>query len=152
MKTHDELKTAFPVEMERFEAPGAYWALLHLAPSRVCYGGSSTGENDQIKSQRITAFGICVTIVGASLEAREQEWCKPACGWIADQPHVPHDSHDPMPTRPALEFLTSGSSSASVPFIPYDGSAADTVIRLHHQRRVAQTMIASMSTSTFKME
>ena len=110
------------------------------------------GEIDQMKSKRITAFGICVTIVGASLEAGEQEWCKPACDWIAEQPHVPHDSHDPMPTRPALEFLTSGSSSASVPFIPYDGSAADTVIRLHHQRRVAQTMIASRSTSTFKME
>src|SRR6266516_3185691 len=105
-----------------------------------------------MKPKSVTAFGIAVRIVGASVAAGGQEWCKPACDWVAEQPHVPHDAHNPMPTRPSLEFLTSGSSSASVPFIPYDGSAADTVIRLHHQRHVAQTMIASMSTSTFKME
>ena len=102
---------------------------------------------------RFTAFGIAVTIVGASVEAGEQEWCKPACDWIAEQPHVPHDSHDPMPTRPALEFLTSGSSSANVPFVPYDDSANNVVIRAYHDKRVDQSLIASMpSSSLFKLE
>ena len=106
-----------------------------------------------MKTNRVTTFGIAVTIVGASLEAGEREWCKPACDWIAEQPHVPHDSHNPMPVRPVLEFVTSGSSSAHVPFIPYDDSANQAVIRAHHARRVAQTMIACLpSTSAFKMQ
>ena len=106
-----------------------------------------------MKTKRVTALGIAVTIVGASVEAGEQEWCKPACDWVAEQPHVPHDSHEPMPTRPVLEFLTSGSSSANVPFVPYDDSANNVVIRAHHDRRVDQSLIASMpSSSLFKLE
>ena len=103
-------------------------------------------------TKRVTAFGIAVTIVGASVEGGEQEWCKPNCDWIVEQPHVPHEPHAPSPTRPALEVLTSASSSPSVPFIPYDDSASNIVIRAHHQRRVTQSMIASMSSSLFKME
>ena len=98
--------------------------------------------------KRFTAFGVAVTIVGASLEAGDQEWCKPACDWIAEQPHVPHEPHEQMPTRPALEFTTSASSSANVPFIPYDDSANQIVLRNHHERRAAWTRMGSMSSSS----
>jgi hypothetical protein len=104
-----------------------------------------------MKPKSVTAFGIAVTIVGAGLEA-EQEWCKPACDWIVEQPHVPHEPHTPTPTRVAIEFLTSAPSTAT-PFIPYDDSANNIVIGAHHQRRIAQSMIASMpSSSLLKMK
>ena len=106
-----------------------------------------------MKTTRFTAFGIAVTIVGASVEAGDHEWCKRACDWIAEQPHVPHGSHEPLPTRPVVEFLASGSSSANVPFVPYDDSANNVAIRAHHQRRFGQSLIASMpSSSLFKLE
>lgn len=71
----------------------------------------------------------------------------------AKHEHVPHQDHRPAPTRAIIELVTSASSSAHVPFIPYDSSAADVVIRANHDRRVSQTMRAIIaSSSPFKIE
>ena len=97
-----------------------------------------------MNTKKVTAFGIAVTIIGSSVEGGEPEWCRPVCEWIVEQPHVPHGSHEPTPTAEPFEFVTSGSSSADVPFVPYDSSAADIALRRHHdRRRAAQTMISN---------
>jgi hypothetical protein len=106
-----------------------------------------------MNTKRVTALGIAVTFVGAGLEAGEQAWCKPACDWRAEQPHVPHEPDAPVSTRPVLEFLASGSSSAKVPFVSFDDSANNIVIRLHHDRRAAPSFIASTPSSLlFKLD
>jgi hypothetical protein len=67
-----------------------------------------------MKTKSVAALGVAVTIIGASLEAGEQEWCKPACDWIADQPHVPHDSHTPTSVRSVFGWIASNDLSVSV--------------------------------------
>src|SRR5258705_331841 len=101
-----------------------------------------------MKSKNVTALGVTIAIATGGVVVGEQEWCEPVCDAIIEQPHVPHEPHLPQPTRAAIEFVTSGSSSADVPFIPFDDTANMIAIRAHHERRLRQSLIASMSSSS----
>jgi hypothetical protein len=79
---------------------------------------------NRIEFKKLLPFGLTASLVGTGV-VFDADWCKLECEHVLDQPHAPHESHIPIPTRPLFQNISSTSASPFVPSFALDVMADD---------------------------